>query len=267
MSHSVRFALSKTPLRCLLAGSMLVVLFAVLASAATAGHIRPKGASPLRVTLVHAYNPCTAPNRTHGPPLAFPSCNPPVPVSPLLTSGNPNAGLEGAVKFKSIVGIPANGIDDADVQVKVDITDVRCTGGGGCTGPANSPGPQDYAGELQVRVTLRSTDHYNDLTGSSTGTDPATSADTYPSTDPVDLRIPVLCGSPATGTAIGAECHQLTTIDALYPSTPVSPATAVKEAVRSNWELGQVKVHDGGADGVASTSPNNVFLVQGIFIP
>ena len=38
---------------------------------------RPKGATPTRVSLVVAYNQCTAPDRTHGPPLAFGSCSNP----------------------------------------------------------------------------------------------------------------------------------------------------------------------------------------------
>ena len=42
---------------------------------------RPVGASPMRVSLVPAYEPCSSPNRTHGPPLGFGSCNPP-PRSP-----------------------------------------------------------------------------------------------------------------------------------------------------------------------------------------
>ena len=42
-------------------------------------HVRPAGATPFRVPLVPAAKHCTAPNRTHGPPLAFPSCNPPQP--------------------------------------------------------------------------------------------------------------------------------------------------------------------------------------------
>ena len=36
-----------------------------------AGYPRPKGATPTRVPLVPAFNACAAPNRTHGPPLAF----------------------------------------------------------------------------------------------------------------------------------------------------------------------------------------------------
>ena len=54
-----------------------VIGLLVLASLATASHPRPIGASPIRVPLVPAYNACTAPNRMHGPPLAFSSCNPP----------------------------------------------------------------------------------------------------------------------------------------------------------------------------------------------
>ena len=48
--------------------------------------------APMRSPLVPAYNPCSgAPNRTHGPPLAFPSCNPPVAVFRALTVGTPDA--------------------------------------------------------------------------------------------------------------------------------------------------------------------------------
>ena len=33
------------------------------------------------------------------------------------------------------------------------------------------------------------------------------------------------------------------------------------------WELGQVQVADGGADGDAATEPNTIFAVQGVFVP
>ena len=32
------------------------------------GYPRPAGATPMRASLVPAYNQCTSPNRTHGPP-------------------------------------------------------------------------------------------------------------------------------------------------------------------------------------------------------
>src|SRR5688572_31897628 len=82
------------------------VLMLVAAQFASATHPRPKGATPLRVSLVPAYQACTTPNRTHGPPLAFPSCNPPVQASPNLTTGTPDAN-----------GAPANGVAWAKLDV------------------------------------------------------------------------------------------------------------------------------------------------------
>ena len=55
------------------------------------GYPRPKGASPLRVSLVPAYKSCSAPNRSHGAPLSFPSCNPPDLESQFLTVGTPDS--------------------------------------------------------------------------------------------------------------------------------------------------------------------------------
>src|SRR6185503_194505 len=46
---------------------------------------RPKGATPFLTYLVPAYNTCVSPNRQHGPPLAFASCNPPTQSSTALT--------------------------------------------------------------------------------------------------------------------------------------------------------------------------------------
>ena len=44
-------------------------------------YARPRGATPMRLALVNGYNACLAPNRTHGAPLASPSCAPPAPTS------------------------------------------------------------------------------------------------------------------------------------------------------------------------------------------
>ena len=60
---------------------------------------------------------------------------------------------------------------------------------------------------------------------------------------------------------IGSECSIVTSADALVPDT-------VKEGRRSVWQLGQVRVSDGGADADADTAGDNTqFLTQGIFIP
>ncbi len=45
----------------------------------------------MRMSLVPAYAACAAPNRTHGPPLAFASCNPPAQTSAQATVGTPDA--------------------------------------------------------------------------------------------------------------------------------------------------------------------------------
>ena len=42
---------------------------------------------------------------------------------------------------------------------------------------------------------------------------------------------------------------------------------SVNESRRSIWELDQVKVFDGGPDGVVSTADNTLFAVQGVFVP
>jgi hypothetical protein len=47
----------------------------------------------------------------------------------------------------------------------------------------------------------------------------------------------------------------------------VAGAGAIIEGRRQIWQLGQVRVNDGGPDGVVSTTPNTLFAVQGIFVP
>ena len=103
----------------------------VMAQMASATHPRPKGATPLRASTVPAYKACTTPNRTHGAPLAFPSCNPPVPASAYLTVGSPDANgapanSVGSVRIDAKVGVPGPP-DDSDVLLKASISDVRCT--------------------------------------------------------------------------------------------------------------------------------------------
>jgi hypothetical protein len=61
--------------------------------------------------------------------------------------------------------------------------------------------------------------------------------------------------------AIGAQCVLATTANALIPGS-------VGEGQRAIWEMGSVRVDDGGSDGLAATTTDNTpFLDQGIFIP
>jgi len=227
----------------------------VVEQLASAAHPRPKGATPLRVPLVPAYQPCAAPNRTHGRPRAFPSCNPPVQVSPNLTSGRPDTN-----------GAPANGVawakldvkagvpgppEDSDVMITADGSDNRCKPGVAACGNANAADGPDYTGQLQGNATIRITDHDNAaVTGG--GTDAATV---------VDIPFPVETHCVATAdTSIGSRCTANTSANATVPGS-------VKDGKRGLVEIGQLTVSDGGPDGQNATSPNSLFAVQGIFIP
>ena len=231
-------------------------LAALLAAApATATHPRPKGATPIRVPFVPAFVACTAPNRTHGAPLAFPSCSPPVQVSPYLTVGTPDSNgtaSANAIGFARVdvhPGVPGPP-DDSDVKLAGQASDIRCKPATAATvcGSANAADGPDYAGELQSNATIRITDHYN---GPSL-TDPATVQEIpFPTT--------VTCAATAD-TSIGGFCSVSTSANAIVPG-------AVKDGQRAIVESQQIFATDGGADGLVSTADNTVFAVQGVFIP
>jgi hypothetical protein len=235
--------------------AMAVVGMMVVAQIASATHPRPKGASPLRASLVPAYNQCAAPNRTHGPPLAFPSCNPPVQSSTAITVGSPDANgaaanSVGSIRLSVVAGAPGLP-EDSDVNITANITDVRCKAGTAACGSANAADGADYTGEVQGNATIRITDHFNAVAPGG-GTDAATV---------IDIPFPVNAACTATGsTTIGSTCAVVTTANAVVPG-------AVKDTKRANIEVGQIQITDGGPDGVVGTSPNTLFEVQGIFIP
>src|SRR5262245_2308153 len=143
----------------------------VIAQAASATHVRPKGATPLKVPLVPAYQECTSANRTHGAPLAFPSCSPPGQSSNILTVGTPDAN-GAAANSVSFVRLDVRATSPEDVLIRTRITDVRCrpvfAGQPYCPrqnpvgGPdgLNAVGGPDYTGELRVAMGFaRLTDH------------------------------------------------------------------------------------------------------------
>jgi hypothetical protein len=215
----------------------------VAVNALGVGYPRPKGASPLRVPLVPAFNPCDAPNRTHGAPLSFGSCTPPVQTSSFLTVGTPDVNKAAANAIASVVlaavqGNPATSADEADVKLKASAADVRLTASLG-----------DYAGELQANVRLRLTDR-----GSGPAFDePATVQDFV-------YRFTVPCQTTVS-TTVGSTCAVITTADAIQPGT-------VKERARTIWQVGQVALFDGGPDGIAATTTGNaLFETQGVFVP
>jgi hypothetical protein len=232
-----------------------VIGLMVVVQVATATHSRPKSASPIHVSLVPAYEPCTAPNRTHGPPLAFPSCSPPVQTSASLTVGTPDANgapanSSGFLKIRTLVGAPGPP-DDSDVIFSATITDVRCKPSTSTCGNANASGGPDYTGELQGDATIRITDHWN-ATSSGGGPDAATVVD-------IPMPVAMTCANTAD-TSTGGVCN-------LAASTCLGCFGAVKDGKRTVVEIGQVRVYDGGPDGLNATTPNTLFAVEGVFIP
>jgi hypothetical protein len=232
----------------------------LLASVASATHPRPISATPVTVSLVPAYNECTgAGNRTHGPPLVFPSCNPPVQSSTRLTVGTSDANgaapnSKGSLQVRVKAGVPGPP-DDSDVKLIASITDVRCKAGAFPCGPANAVSGADYTGEVSGTAQIRITDHWNAVAAGG-GTDTATVQDIpFPAT--------ATCAA-TTSTAIGGTCSVNTTANALFP--PIDPP--VKDGKRANIEIQQLQIYDGGADGQAGTTGDNtLFETQGIFIP
>jgi hypothetical protein len=206
------------------------------------GYARPQGASPVRSSLVLAYQECTSPNSVHGPPLEHPSCNPPAGSSGNLTIGTPDANgrpanFSGSSRLAVVPGDTGTPADDADVKIVVSITDVR-----------NAGDLSDYEGEVLATNTIRITDRYNGDSQTETGT-----------TQDMPFEVPIQC--VATGdTTVGATCSVSTTADAVVPG-------AITEGDRAIWQLGRTEVWDGGPDGDVDTDDNSLFATQGLFIP
>jgi hypothetical protein len=206
------------------------------------GFPRPKGASPFRASLVPAYNPCTTPNRVHGPSLAFGSCNPPVQTSSVLTIGSPDANgvganFTGSAKYTAIAGNSATETDEADVRIVLSLVDIR-----------NKTTLTDYVGPVTLLSSLQITDNGNAPETPEPGTGQS-----------ITYSAQASCTSTVS-TSIGSSCNLNTTADSIVPGTVV-------EGRRSVWEFGQVQVKDAGPDNTPGNGDDTVFLRQGVFVP
>jgi hypothetical protein len=209
------------------------------------GYARPKSATPSTFRLVPAFENCgPGANSSHGSPLLAASCAPATPTSHYLTVGTPDANgnpskFSGSLVLKAVGESPIdpdNG-DQADVEIAANLNDIR-----------NQADLTDYTGELRFVLGLRITDRYN---GDSLDK-PATAVDTT-------FGFDVSCAG--TAGSEGSDCNIATTADAI--TTDIA-----RERQRAVWELSQVQVFDGGADGNADTAGDNtLFAVQGLFAP
>jgi hypothetical protein len=239
-----------------LAAALSVLALATFAAPAQPAHVRPQGASPMRLALVPAFGQCTAANRSHGEPLVFPSCTPPGRASSFLTVGSEVNGAApnstGFVHLKAIPGIPGPP-DDSDILVRARLTDVRCDTGTTACGEANEIAGPDYTGELQVALVIRITDHYN-------STPPL--GGFFEAATVIDVAFPVDAPCANTAPTEGALCSVDTSFNAVLPA--VAENMSARRAV---IELAQLQVLDGGPDGETATEDNTVFAVPGVFVP
>jgi hypothetical protein len=214
----------------------------------------------LRVALVPSYKQCTNTNTRHKGALGVVSCNPPKPESSYLTVGTPDfngqvANAEGYIEMKAFCNgggatepppCSTTPGDQLDAKVTVSQTDVRCQGtSGSCPNGALT----DYVGNLMVIFAARITDKNSGGNGSATVLD-------------ITFGHAVSCATTGD-TTVGSTCSSTTSFDALLGGPSV--VTEVKRAI---WDLDDVKVYDGGADGVASTQGDNtLFESGGLFFP
>ena len=209
------------------------------------GYVRSKSAgmgAPLQVPLVPAFKPCVSPDRTHGPPLASPSCSAPTLASSFLTVGTPDANSaaansSGSVSYAVSMGDRSTPANEADVTVKVQLSDVRL-----------KTNLSDYTGQLQLRGAARITDQLNGslMNESATGVDTA-------------FPVAVPCATTAS-TTVGSTCAVTSTLNAIVPGTVI-------EGKRATWQVGKVELYDGGASGVAGASGRDPLPDAGDFRP
>jgi hypothetical protein len=201
-------------------------------------YVRPKGASPFSTYFVPAYNACTSPNRTHGPPLAFASCTPANPTSFNVTVGTPDSNGAAA----NFIGSATLKVVPADVKVSVSVTDIRCTS---VTIACTAGELSDYTGSMRLALPVNLTDTY---------------VPNLPATSEGVVSIPVPCTTTADP-AIGSACSTATTLNTVVPG-------AIRGGNRAIWDLRRIELWDGGQDGLITTRDDDtVFAVQGVFVP
>jgi hypothetical protein len=114
---------------------------------------------------------------------------------------------------------------------------------------------------VRFSFAVRWSDHWN-ATSPGGGTDAATVQDFY-----FDQALAISSGTLAwscvqsASTSIGSTCNFTTSLMAVLPGS-------VKSKKRTVWELDDVRIFDGGADGDGdTTADNSVFMRPGVFIP
>ena len=174
-----------------------------------AGHPRPKGASPMRASLVPAVLGCAAPNRMHGPPLGHPParrpCRPPRTSPPVsVTAVSPSRSRSVTCAARSSPAIPVHPTTPTCSWGQHHERDGRLR-------------PVRIHGELRAVVGLRITDRDN--TPHPGGPGPGTVQDT-------ELAFTVPCAATAD-TGVASTCVVDTSADAMAAGMAAEGTRAV----------------------------------------
>jgi predicted acyl esterase len=258
----------------------------------------PVGASPLRVSLVPAFQPCETDdaNSTHGSPLDFPSCSNPNPTSSTVTVGPHSLGFARIVVCNAGSGAPfcnPAGLQKPDVRFTASVRDVKCaaslpagqsacSSGGADYDPNGSPGPYSEGGDgsstpAQPPCFASATSASDCLAGADltavaqfaggaqdkgvriTDSDNGTFGSSPATGVNIAFPIPLDC-IPTTAGDAGSTCGANTTANALMPG-------AVKEGDAAVWQIGEIEINDAGPDGVRGNADDQLFATQGVFLP
>jgi Tol biopolymer transport system component len=204
---------------------------------------RPKGATPMLISLVPSYQPCSAPDRTHGAPLADPSCTPPALTSNYLTVGTPDANgkrttMQAYILVRVMTGNPATAANEADLKLTAHVNNVF------------NKDLTDYTGGLLARLPIQITDRDNSPSPGGPGA--ATMVGI-----PFPFTVPCTADPDPT---VGSDCTITTSANSLVPG-------AIEEGQRALWQIGKAEVYDGGSDGNPITADNTLYATQGVFVP
>ena len=259
--------------RLLLLASLASLVGLVFVQGASGIHVRPKGATPKRDSLVISYKSCASPNTTHSAPRSYSSCTPPVgQKSPFLTAGTPDSPNALAANFIGSTQLNVCGSTGcapgppgtSDIKVSVAVQDVRCTATLAGVNPAVCPGGPNgaYIGSLGANFPSQLTDHCNGTPAPAcpAPAPPPANAGTGPAPGPFSLPVTFIVPCGPGGPAGSGICGLTSTYNAVTPGFVVTNA-------RQNFEIGRVTVDDGGPDGNAATLDNVEFAGAGVFVP
>jgi hypothetical protein len=263
--------------------------------------LRPVGASPIRVSLVPAFQGCDggSANSSHGAPLDFGSCNPAVPASTTARLGAKTIGFAELLvcgTTSSVTQCSAPGVTRPDMRLFANLRDVRCAAStpSGCSAGADY-NPNGASGPYSTAcASAQSCNDGSTLALPYCAVGQSSASDCLAGTDLTEvfqfggsgagegLRITDTYNGqngdqPATVTDTGfpvpIDCLP-TPSNATIGSTCAVNTSAnalVPGVVRSGdsatWQLGEVEVLDSGPDGTRGNSDDEPLAVQGIYLP